>query len=143
MIRDFTIQDHEAAVALWETSAQIGLSSADDWTEIKRFLDRNPGMSQVAVEGGRIVATILCGYDGRRGYLHHLFVEPDYRRRGFGRKLVETCLDRLEKEGIHKCHLLMFHDNDAGREFWRNTGWQERLDISVFSKNIRNFKMGR
>jgi len=133
MIRDFTIQDHEEAFALWKSSEHIGLSSADDWVKIKKLLERNPGMSKVAVENGQIIGTILCGHDGRRGYLYHLYVEPHYRRQGLGKKLVEACLEALHQQGINKCHLFIFGGNEAGKQFWHNTGWQKRDDIVVFS----------
>jgi ribosomal protein S18 acetylase RimI-like enzyme len=93
-------------------------------------------MSKVAVEDGRVVGTVLCGKDGRRGYLYHLCVDELYRRKGLGRKLVASCLEDLEKAGIARCHLFIFGGNEAGKQFWRATGWQERLDISLYSKNI-------
>ena len=136
MIRNFTIQDYEAALALWKASEHIGLSSADDHANIERFLKRNPGMSKVAVENGRIIGTILCGHDGRRGYLYHLCVDATHRRKGLGRKLVEACLDELKKAGIQKCHLFIFGRNESGKKFWQATGWSRRTDIEIFSKDI-------
>jgi N-acetylglutamate synthase len=136
MIRDFIIQDYEAAIELWKSSQHIGLSFADGRDEIEKYLLRNPGMSQVAVEDGRIVGTLLCGHDGRRGYLYHLYVDRLYRRKGLGKKLVDACLRGLKKQGIDKCHLFIFNENEAGKQFWRDTGWQERFDISVFSRDI-------
>jgi ribosomal protein S18 acetylase RimI-like enzyme len=136
MIRDFTLQDYEAAAKLWKSSDNIGLSSADDSGNIERFLKRNPGMSKVAVEDGQIVGTILCGHDGRRGYLYHLCVDERYRGKGLGRRLVGTCLERLQQEGIGKCHLFIFGGNEPGSKFWQGTRWQKRGDIIVFSHNI-------
>jgi len=136
MIRDFEIQDYEEAFALWKSSEHIGLSSADNRVEVKCFLERNPGMSKVAVENGRVIGTILCGHDGRRGYLYHLYIDPLYRRKGLGKKLVEVCLENLKKEGIGKCHLFIFGTNGPGKQFWRAMGWQRRDDIVVFSHDI-------
>ena len=64
------------------------LSAADGRAEIASFLARNPGFSQVALEGGKLVATILVGHDGRRGLIHHLVVAEGARHRGLGRRLV-------------------------------------------------------
>ena len=136
MIRDFTINDYDAALALWKTSENIGLSSADDRDNIERFLRRNPGMSKIAVENGRVVGTILCGHDCRRGYLYHLCVDQAYRRKGLGSKLVDACLKELKKQGIEKCHLFIFGRNESGKKFWQATGWDRRTDIEIFSREI-------
>jgi ribosomal protein S18 acetylase RimI-like enzyme len=134
--RAFRIQDYDSAVSLWKSTNGIGLSSADDRDRIAQLLMRNPGLSRVVVDDGHVIATLLCGHDGRRGYLYHLVVADNYRRRGLGRRLVNACLDDLRREGILKCHLFVFGGNDAGKSFWRATGWQERLDIALFSKDV-------
>jgi N-acetylglutamate synthase len=136
MIRDFSLKDYEAALALWKASENIGLSSADNRANIERFLKRNPGMSKVAVENGRIIGTVLCGHDGRRGYLHHLCVDERYRRQSLGTKLMNACLDELKKKSIQKCHLFIFGKNESGKKFWEATGWGHRTDIEIFSRDI-------
>lgn len=132
-IRAFEVGDHAQAHALWESMAGVGLSSADSLENIATFLRRNPGSSFVAVSDGRVVATILCGHDGRRGLIHHLAVAPKARRQGAGRALVERALAALRREGIEKCHLLVFNDNTDGRAFWRGIGADERTTLDVFS----------
>jgi ribosomal protein S18 acetylase RimI-like enzyme len=136
IIKNFTIEDYSTAFKLWKTDDNVGLSSADTIEGIKIFLKRNLGLSKVAIINGNMVATLLCGHDGRRGYLYHLFVDKSQRRQRLGSKLVEACLNSLRKEGITKCHLFVFERNELGKEFWTNTSWQERDDIAVFSKDI-------
>jgi len=75
-IRVFRAEDHAQAWGLWEASEGVGLSSADSFENVSRFLERSPGLSFVAIDGQTIVATILCGHDGRRGLIHHLAVAP-------------------------------------------------------------------
>ena len=135
-IRDFKIEDYEAAIGLWKTDAGIGLSPADNKENIAQFLERNSGLSKVAAAGGLIVGTVLCGQDGRRGYIYHLFVDAGYRRRGLGKSLMEACLADLSQQNIQKSHLFVFHTNEEGKKFWKNTSWEERPDIAVFSKGI-------
>jgi len=132
-LRAFTPDDHSQARALWEATEGVGLSSADSFDNIGRFLERNPGLSFVAVDGAAVVATILCGHDGRRGLIHHLAVAPRYRRAGLGRALVSRALSALRSEGIEKCHLLVFDENGAGRTFWNRVGAEERTTLGVFS----------
>ena len=135
-IRDFTIDDYDHAINLWQGTENIGLSSADSRVATARFLERNPGLSKVAWVGGKPVGTLLCGHDGRRGYLYHLCVDHAFRRQGAGRKLVDACLEGLRGEGIQKCHLFIFGKNELGRRFWNGTGWSRRIEIEVFSRDI-------
>ena len=71
-IREMQIQDYEEIYAMWQITSKRALSGADSRDAICRYLKRNPGLSQVAVEDGKIVGTVLAGHDGRRGYIHHL-----------------------------------------------------------------------
>ncbi len=135
-IREMQPSDYAAVRALWEQTPGIGLSAADEPGAITSFLDRNPGLSFVASEGGRLVGTALCGHDGRRGYLYHLAVHSDARGRGIGSALVQRALDALSACGIVKCHLFVFRDNVPGNAFWTRTGWVLRKDLNVFSKDI-------
>ena len=131
----FTMQDYEAVYALWRETEGVGLSSADEPESIAGYLARNPGMSFVARAGGKVVGAVLCGHDGRRGLLHHLVVRGDCRRQGIGAALVKRCLEALHGQGIDKCHLFVFRDNQSGIEFWRSQGWQERLTLVLMSKD--------
>jgi ribosomal protein S18 acetylase RimI-like enzyme len=135
-IRDFYIEDYDAAVRLWKTDENIGLSSADSKEAIEHFLKQNPGLSKVLIAEDHIIGTILCGQDGRRGYLYHLFIHNAYRRKGAGKQLVQVCLDALKRINIHKCHLFIFKTNGPGKDFWKAVQWSQRNDIEVFSKDI-------
>ena len=80
-IRPMTINDYDEVFAMWQITTKRALSKADERDQIERYLLRNAGMSQVAVVDGKIVGTVLAGHDGRRGFIHHMAVLPDYRRR--------------------------------------------------------------
>ena len=137
VIAEMTAADYDAAFALWQQTEGIGLSAADSREGIDAYLARNPGLSLVAREDGRLVGTCLCGHDGRRGYLHHLAIVPTHRDRGLGRRLVQSCLERLAALGIDTCHAFLRADNSAGLAFWRAVGWQERMDVKLVSKETR------
>jgi N-acetylglutamate synthase len=132
-IRAFQPEHQAQALALWESTEGVGLSDADSFENIRRFLERNPGLSFVAIEQQAVVATILCGHDGRRGLIHHLAVAPSHRRQGLGRALVAQALAALRRCGIQKCHLLVFRDNAPGRAFWERLGAEERTTLSTYS----------
>ena len=132
-IRVFRPDDHAQAQALWSSTEGVGLSSADSSENIARFLERNPGLSFVATDSEGVVGTILCGHDGRRGLIHHLAVASAHRRKGLGRILVKEALAALRRDGIEKCHLLVFHQNSEGRAFWLRIGAEERTTLGLFS----------
>lgn len=134
--REMTAEDYDAAYELWASTEGMGLSEADSRGEILRFLERNPGFSQVCVdEAGGLIGTALCGHDGRRGFLYHVAVNGAFRGRGTGRELVIRCLDKLRESGIAKCHLMVIRENQAGRQFWEGSGWQYRDGIVLYSQN--------
>ncbi|HEY9426992.1 MAG TPA: GNAT family N-acetyltransferase [Gemmatimonadaceae bacterium] len=128
-----TPADYEAAVALWRATEGLVLRDVDRPEAIASYLERNPGSSFVAIDGERLVGTVLCGHDGRRGYLQHLVVAPPYRRQGIARMLVERALGALREAGILKCHLMVLPGNTAARNFWAAIGWAERQDVVLMS----------
>ncbi|MGE5258085.1 MAG: GNAT family N-acetyltransferase [Hyphomicrobiales bacterium] len=138
LIRELTLADYDQVMNLWTTCEGIGLSSADTQQAVGSYLERNPHLSRVAEEAGRVAAAVLCGHDGRRGYLYHLAVRPVSRGRGIGRRLVQTCLVALQADGIQKCHAFVFRDNLQGVDFWRHLGWTPRADIGVVSIDMRS-----
>lgn len=112
------------------------MSGADEREHIESYLARNPTMSFVATENGKIIGAVLCGHDGRRGYLHHLAVAETHQKKGIGKKLTERCLESLRNIGIQKCHLFVYHTNTNGKVFWEKIGWSMRSDIQVVSKDL-------
>jgi putative acetyltransferase len=136
-IRTFEIGDHAAAIDLWRATEGIGLSTSDSRDNIAAYLKRNPGMSFAAVSNAGMIGAVLCGTDGRRGYLHHLVVHPDFRGQGIGRRLVTHCLQALERAGLPKCHLFLFRANRSGRVFWEKIGWTRRTDLDVVSIELQ------
>ncbi len=128
-----TIEDYPLVKALWLTILGFGIRSIDDSEKgVSQFLDRNPGISVVAEQDGKIVGAILCGHDGRRGCLYHVCVEEAYRRRGIGKSMVVFCMEALKKEHINKVSLIAFTKNDVGNAFWREIGWTKREDLNYY-----------
>ena len=135
VMREIQIDDYDEIHALWNSTPGMGLSNADSAYNIGKFLIRNEGLSFCYEKDGRIIGTILCGHDGRRGYIYHVTVAGEFRGRGIGRALVEKSLLKLREEGIDKCHLFVFADNEIGNAFWHSTGWIKRNEIKVYSRN--------
>jgi ribosomal protein S18 acetylase RimI-like enzyme len=135
-IRKMKIEDYDALYQMWVACGN-GLNNLDDSREgIEKYLKRNPETSFVAVENGRLAGAILCGHDGRRGYIQHMCVDPGFRRRGIGHKLVAQALAALKAEGIHKVALVAFTKNALGNAFWQAEGFSLRDDL-----NYRNLAL--
>lgn len=133
MIRAMEIGDYEQVHKLWMSIKGFAIRSIDDSKEgVERFLKRNPGISVVAEEDGKVVGAILCGHDGRRGCLYHVCVAEDYRLRGIGKAMVVHCMEALSKEQISKVSLIAFTENDIGNAFWKEIGWFQRLDLNYY-----------
>lgn len=136
MIRTMKIEDYSQMIHLWSHTEGIGLNEADTEEKIQVFLERNKLLSFVAVSKDKIVGTIMCGHDGRRGYLYHLAVAAESRKQGIGKKLIEVGVNALKIQGIEKCHLFVIKKNNQGRHFWNRNQWKEREDLIICSKDI-------
>ena len=136
-IRPMYLADYEAVYRLWTSAPGVGLQSLDDSEAvISRYLERNPTTCFVATHSDQIVGSILAGHDGRRGYLYHAMLAEDFRGKDVGRALVETALDALKQEGIHKAALVVFKDNESGSRFWKALGWECRDDLLYYNKSL-------
>ncbi len=138
-LRVMTIADYDKVYSLWTGTAGMGLRSLDDSPAgIEKFLRRNPSTCFVAEEEGILAGVILCGHDGRRGYIYHAAVAPQFRRRGVGKLLVDAALTALKEEGILKAALVAFQTNQLGNAFWESMGFEKREDLVYRNKSLND-----
>lgn len=136
-IRVMTIEDYDEVYHLWMNTPGMGLNSIDDSKSgIEKYIKRNPTTCFVAETEEKIVGVIMAGHDGRRGYIYHTAVSPDFRNQGIATKLVDSALAALDQEGINKTALVVFERNEIGNEFWEHIGFVERNDLIYRNKNI-------
>ena len=137
MIRIMTQADYEEIFDLWKSTAGMGLRSLDDSQQgISAFLKRNPTTNFVAIDNNEIVGTILCGHDGRRGYIYHTVVKERYRNQGIATKLIEAAISALQQEGITRVCMNVMEANERGKSFWLNRGWEKKDFLGFYSKSI-------
>lgn len=141
-IREMLLADYAAAAQLWMRTPGLGLSDADSEENIRGFLERNKAMSFIAECGGELVGTALSSHDGRRGFIYHLTVCQDHRHKRIGRELVHRCITALEREGIAKCHVFVFADNEQGLRFWEQSGFVQRKELAIYSQDIERKLLG-
>jgi ribosomal protein S18 acetylase RimI-like enzyme len=134
-IREMTIGDYDDIIAMFRKTPGISVREADSRPATETYLIRNPGLSFVALEDSKVIGCVMCGHDGRRGYLQHLVVLPEYRNRGIGEKLFTACIAALQKTGISKTHIFVFKTNDIANKFWADKGWVLRDEINMYSYN--------
>ena len=117
-IRVMNISDYEQVYQLWLSCKGMGLNNLDDSKEgIERFLNRNPETCFVAESEQTIIGVIIAGNDGRRGYIYHTAVNPDYRHQGIATKLVNEAMRALKLLGINKTALVVFSKNTDGNAY--------------------------
>jgi len=139
-IRIMSMNDYEAVYHLWISTPGMGLNNLDDSKEgIRKYLERNPTTCFVAEDGENIIGVILCGHDGRRGFIYHTAVHINYRDQGIAKTLVKNAIQALEVEGINKVALVVFGENKIGNAFWDKLGFSDRLDLVYRNKGIREF----
>jgi N-acetylglutamate synthase len=134
-IREMTIDDYADVIHLMETTEGISVREADSYEATRSYLERNPGLSFIAEadEDNSIIGCVMCGHDGRRGYLQHLIVVPSKRKMGVASILVKKCIDSLAQLRIYKTHIDVLITNELAVKYWKKSGWKIRDDIIRFS----------
>jgi ribosomal protein S18 acetylase RimI-like enzyme len=134
-IRQMTINDYDIIMTMFQETPGVEVREADSRDATEAYLNHNPGLSFVATIDSKVIGCVMCGHDGRRGYLQHLVVMPEHRRQGVGEKLFTACINALQKIGVSKTHIFVFKTNDLGNAFWTSKGWHLREEINMYSYN--------
>jgi putative acetyltransferase len=115
-------------IDFWKNTEGFWISDDDSCENLKIFLKRNPRLNFIAVSENKIVGTLKCSHDGRRGYLHHLAVKKEFRKVGIAKKLISKCLDNLQEAGISKDKVRVFvlDSNKSALAFWQHAGFEEQ-----------------
>ncbi|MCK4380073.1 MAG: GNAT family N-acetyltransferase [Candidatus Lokiarchaeota archaeon] len=131
-IEKFTIELYEEIVLLWR-KAGISVGSSDTREELERVLQRNPNLFLIGKKLNKVIGVVIGGFDGRRGYVHHLAVDPDYQKKGYGKMIMDELIEKFRKIGVHKIHLFIEKYNKNAVEFYRHLGWDIRDDLIMMS----------
>jgi ribosomal protein S18 acetylase RimI-like enzyme len=136
-LREFRFPDDYAGVfSLWKNAGPgIHVRPSDEPAEIAKKLQRDPDLFLVAEAQGGIVGAVMGGYDGRRGMVYHLAVDPDRREQGIGDALMAELEERLKAKGCIRYTLLVDPANEAAIQFYERRGWA-RMPMFVFGKDI-------
>ena len=137
-IREFDLELVYTSVRkLWqEAGPGVQLSPSDEPEEIERKLGRDPDLFLVLEERGEIIGTVIGGYDGRRGIVYHLAIQPERRGEGLGKALMIEIEERLRSKGCYKYYLLVRKELDQVLGFYESLGC-ELMDLHVLGKVLR------
>ena len=131
-VQTFSMVFYDEVIQLWR-NAGLGVSSSDSKGEVEKMLNRNPDLFLIGTLKDKVVAVVMGTFDGRRGYVHHLAIDPTYQRQGYGTKIMTKLNETFRQKGIHKIHLFIEKRNKKVIDFYRNLGWEIREDLTMMS----------
>ena len=136
-IRNLKLGDSVGVIELWRGTPGIEFFCGEDRAEaITKYIERNPGLSFVAMADDRIIGSIMVGHDGWLGFIHHLCVHPNFRGRGLAKQLTEKAVEALAGEGIGLVSFVVKSDNEIGNAFWEKNDFVTRPDLLYRNKKI-------
>jgi ribosomal protein S18 acetylase RimI-like enzyme len=135
-IRRFQNSDQQAVISLWDECGLL-VPWNDPAKDIQRKMKVDPDLFLLGELSGRIIATVMGGYDGHRGWINYLAVTPSHRGSGYGRELVDYIELRLQKMDCPKINLQVRESNIDTIAFYKALGYAEDKVISL-GKRLQN-----
>lgn len=134
-IRPYESADRQDLIALWR-ACDLVVPKNDPDRDLDAKLDWQPELLLVGLFDGRLVATVMAGYEGHRGWLNYLAVHPDHQKAGLGRAIIAAAEERLAALGCQKINLQVRESNAAVIAFYRRLGYTVDAVVSL-GKRIR------
>jgi len=135
LIRCFEVADTEAVVRLWRL-CDLVVPWNDPYKDIQRKLAVQPELFIVGELDADIVATVMAGYEGHRGWINYLAVAPTHQRKQYARQLLEWVEMELKQRGCPKLNLQVRATNSAIVEFYQHLGYEIDAAVSLGKRLI-------
>lgn len=135
IIRDAHLPDVASILDIWRNSEQRP-SLTDNEEVVTAIIESHPGSLFVADVKGKIVGALIAAFDGWRGNMYRLAVDPDYRRRGLARALVHEAEMRLGRRGVKRITALVESDHPWATKFWEEMGYTPDPEMLRFFRNL-------
>ncbi len=136
-IRPFNSTDQEAVIQLWKRCGLVA-DHNDPQKDISRKLEVNPELFLVGELNGQLVASVMGGYEGHRGWLNYLAVSPEQRKQGYGKKMVEKVEQLVLQRGGPKINLQIRSSNTSVIRFYQSLGYTVDEVISLGKRLIKD-----
>jgi ribosomal protein S18 acetylase RimI-like enzyme len=130
IIRLFEWRDEAAVVNLWQACGLI-VPQNDPRKDIRLKMNFQPGLFFVGEADGKLIATVMAGYEGHRGWINYLAVHPDYQRQGLGRRLMDQVEQKLKSLGCVKINLQVRETNTKVIQFYNRLGYKTDRVVSL------------
>ena len=135
-IRPFQTTDEEAVIALWKTCGLV-VPRNDPVRDIQRKLKVQADLFLVGCVGGDVVASVMAGYEGHRGWINYLAVNPSQQRKGLGQAMMDEAERQLRERGCPKINLQVRSTNVEVIEFYQHVGYDVD-DVVSLGKRLEN-----
>jgi len=126
-IRPAGVADVPMVLRLWQ-EANAAPSHTDDARSLTRLIEHDPAALLLAEERGRVVGSVIAGWDGWRGSIYRLAVAPAHRRRGLGRQLLAAADARLQDSGAVRAHAIVIGTDALATSFWDASRWERQAE---------------
>lgn len=136
-IRAFEAADEADVIGLWR-ACDLVVPWNDPVKDIRRKHRVQRELFLVGLSNGRLVATVMSGYEGHRGWINYLAVAPEHRRQGFGRRMMDAAEALLRELGCPKINLQVRRSNAQAVNFYRSLGFLEDESISLGKRLLQD-----
>ena len=136
-IREYQVSDEKAVIALWEQCDLI-VPWNNPVQDIERKLKVDPELFLVGEKDGYIVASVMGGYEGHRGWINYLAVHPEHRRKGLGKKIMLEVEKRIREKGCPKINLQVRASNNDIIAFYQAIGFKNDKVIGLGKRLVED-----
>ncbi len=136
-VRPYSTHDKTAVIELWQ-KYNLTRSWNNPELDIKRKLKVDPELFLVGLSNEKIVASVMGGYDGHRGWVYYLAVDPEYQNRDFGKQIMKAIEEKLLAVGCPKINLMVRTDNQSALGFYEKIGYKTDEVISMGKRLIED-----
>ena len=137
LIKPYIPEYENAVIELWER-CELTRPWNNPNVDIERKLKVNPEMFLVGMIDGKVAATVMGGYEGHRGWVNYLAVDPQYRRQGLGRQMMEAVEKKLLEKGCPKINIQIRGDNSEALAFYDKIGYKTEDRVSMGKRLIED-----
>lgn len=135
IVRQFTAQDTDQVVALWQ-ECELTRPWNNPLLDIERKQQLGDSLFLVGELDNHLMASVMGGYDGHRGWMYYLAVSPKHQRCGYAREIISHLEQKLIALGCPKLNLQIRSDNIAVQEFYHEIGFTEDATVSMGKRLI-------
>lgn len=122
-IREYHLNDESQVIDLWSTCNLVRPWNNPE-KDIKRKLKVDPDLFLVGVSNGKVIASVMGGYEGHRGWINYLAVDPSHQRKGYGKAIMEEIEERVEAKGAPKINIQIRSTNESVIDFYKSIGYK-------------------